>query len=305
MRSLFRMKKSPGPPKPAARASDSLRVNSAGTPFSDLEISAANAAAAGSAPSASKEGGGGPSPASSNAASGQKLLREQPSGLLDGRTAGINPPVAEGGPTPNVFVARNSTKKDSGKGLNRLASRILPSEEHSILLMDSASSVSFVKKSTMRSSSKSAVDGEKLSWTQQAKKRLERFFCFTGRLGLKVNPMTLTFLDKDIEKEWLTMRAECGSKAFLWLGALLLLQLCCELSKYSSSCCNSSSSSSNSNSSSSSSSSTRLSVKGSPAERTPSSGKQQQQTAANSSKQQQTAASISKRGSLLTDAAAG
>ncbi|KAL8271719.1 hypothetical protein Esti_004314 [Eimeria stiedai] len=124
------------------------------TPLPDLEGAAANAAAASSP--ASKDGGRA-SPSSSGAG-GHKLPRKQPSSLPGGRSVEGNPLVAEGGPARSVFAAQSSTEKEGGKGVKRWTSRVLPSEEHSILLMDSTSSVSFVRKSTLRSSCKS-VEG--------------------------------------------------------------------------------------------------------------------------------------------------
>ncbi|OEH77962.1 hypothetical protein cyc_05668 [Cyclospora cayetanensis] len=63
----------------------------------------------------------------------------------------------------------------------------------------------------------------------RGKNWLFSLFCFTGRLGMKVDPFTLRFLDKDIEKDWMEMRAQDAARCYWWLGAIILVQLIFDL----------------------------------------------------------------------------
>ncbi|KAL8440297.1 hypothetical protein Efla_007187 [Eimeria flavescens] len=250
MRSLFGRQKVAGGSQQPSASGGPQRVGTARKSSVDLEGGAAvpPAASALREETPQKEAAAAV-PLSSAEQQKESVLNPQASSMQDEESIGCDLRLREGQQQRSVS-AENQKKKGSRESLGRASS----SGERSALLLESTSSTSFLRRSTFLNSFRSAADSERLTWLQQLKKKTAKLFCFTGRLGLKVDPFTLAFLDKGIEQEWratvnnnknnenimilirkliftliIIHRAEHGAKAYLWLGAVLLVQICFEL----------------------------------------------------------------------------
>lgn len=126
------------------------------------------------------------------------------------------------------FCGYSSPRKMAEKGPMSSTSRMQPqsvlNKKLSVHAGTSLSSYS-LKRSEL-SLTQSIVRADSHTWVKAVRRTARNVFFYTGRLGLRVNPITLAFLDKDIERDWLTTRTRRGAKAFIWLGVFFFVQVC-------------------------------------------------------------------------------